>query len=69
MNHGSLDCGASTSYADPESVVRGGLTLTTFFFFFFFFFLVDEVKMDPNNTVNWSSLIRQSAGVPMMVQH
>ena len=35
------------AYADPESFVRGGPTLTTFFFFFYF----DEGWKDQNTTI------------------
>ena len=46
--------------ADPESFVRGGLTLTTFFFLFFFslffsffsFFSLMRGRKDPNTTIS-----------------
>ena len=37
--------------ADPDSLVRGGPSMTSFFFFCFFFFLVDEGREDPNSTL------------------
>ena len=57
------------TWADPESFVRGGPTLTGFF-------LVDEGREDPSTTISWPSLARQQnsikrrfAGVPMMAQY
>ena len=41
--------------ADPESFVRGGLTLTRFFCCF----LVDEGRKDPNTTISGPSSARQ----------
>ena len=41
--------------ADPESLARGGPTLTTFFSSFF----SDEGKEDPNSTTSWPSSARQ----------
>ena len=50
---------------DPESLVRGGPTLTMFYFF-----IVDERKEDPNTTKSGpSSLKWRFAGGPMMGQH
>ena len=62
--------------ADPETIVRGGPTLTTFFVFVFVFFLVER-RDDPNATRSGPSSARQRkaifkrrfAGVPMMAQH
>ena len=42
--------------ADPESSVRGGLTLTTFLFVWF---LVDGERQDPNTTISGPLLARQ----------
>ena len=57
------------AYADPESVVREGPTLTTFFFFTSV--LVHKGRVDPHttsaskrNTIKW-----RFAGVPMMAHH
>ena len=47
--------------ADPESIVRGGPTLTRFFFFF----LVDEGREDPNTTISGPSLAGQGNAIKM----
>ena len=44
--------GGTGTYADPESYVIGGPTLTTFFFlfcccFFFFFFFLSRIQIRP----------------------
>ena len=61
---------SSSSYADPESYVRGGCKFMTFFFFIF---LVDEGIEDLNTTISGPSSAHQRnaifAGVPMMAQH
>ena len=53
----SLGEGTGT-YADPESYVIGGPTLTTFFLFCCCFF-VDEGIEDPNTTISGPSSARQ----------
>ena len=49
--------GGTGTYADPESYVIGGPTLTTFFFCCCFF--VDEGIEDPNTTISGPSSARQ----------
>ena len=50
--------GGTGTYADPESYVIGGPTLTMFFFFCCCFF-VDEGIEDPNTTISGPSSARQ----------
>ena len=51
--------GGTGTYADPESYVIGGPTLTTFFFLFCCCFFVDEGIEDPNTTIRGPSSARQ----------
>ena len=51
--------GGTGTYADPESYVIGGPTLTTFFLFCCCFFFVDEGIEDPNTTISGPSSARQ----------
>ena len=51
--------GGTGTYADPESYVIGGSTLTTIFLFSCCLFFVDEGIEDPNITISGPSSARQ----------
>ena len=60
--------GDTGTYADPESFVKGGPTLTTFFGFVLLLFFVDEEIEDPNTTISGQSSARQRNTISMALR-